>query len=205
MSRYKGPRLRKVRQLGTELPGLTRKSAERKPYPPGQHQGTHRRKLSTYGTQMQEKQKLRFNYGVSETQLRRYMKMSIREKGNPGSNLLRILERRLDNAVFRMGLAPTIPAARQLVNHGHILVNAKRLDIASALVNVGDVITISTKGSKVPNVAASWEAPSLARPDWLKVEDQNRSATIVSLPTEESVPVQVKIQLVVEYYSRIVS
>ena len=119
MSRYRGPRLRVIRALGTALPGLTRKSADRKPYPPGQHQGRHRRKLSIYGTQLREKQKLQFNYGMTEHQLRSFVKKAFHKKGSPGDNLVEMLERRLDNTVFRAGLAPTIPAARQLISHGH--------------------------------------------------------------------------------------
>ena len=131
----RGPRLKAIRRLGTPLPGLTRKTADKKPYPPGQHgQGGApggrggRRKQSEYGRQLLEKQKLRLNYGVSERQLRNYMAQATRQGGKTGEALLALLERRLDNVVFRLGLAPTIPAARQLVGHGHVRVDGKRVD-----------------------------------------------------------------------------
>ncbi len=128
MSRYRGPRLRVVRRLG-DLPGLTRKSARRS-YPPGQH-GQARKKRSEYATQLEEKQKLRFNYGISEKQLLRYVRKAKRAGGSSGQTLLKLLEMRLDNIVFRLGMAPTIPAARQLVNHGHVQVNGRVVSIAS--------------------------------------------------------------------------
>ncbi|MEM7770254.1 MAG: 30S ribosomal protein S4, partial [Cyanobacteria bacterium P01_A01_bin.37] len=117
MSRYRGPRLRIVRRLG-ELPGLTRKAAKRA-YPPGQH-GQARRKRSEYAIRLEEKQKLRFNYGLTERQLLRYVKKARRAQGSTGQVVLQLLEMRLDNTIFRLGMAPTIPGARQLVNHGHI-------------------------------------------------------------------------------------
>ncbi len=128
MSRYRGPRLRIVRRLG-DLPGLTRKAARRS-YPPGQH-GQARRKRSEYAIRLEEKQKLRFNYGLSERQLVRYVKKARRMQGSTGTNLLQLMEMRLDNIIFRLGFAPTIPGARQLVNHGHITVNGRVVDIAS--------------------------------------------------------------------------
>ena len=128
MSRYRGPRLRITRRLG-DLPGLTRKAAKRS-NPPGQH-GSARRKRSEYAIRLEEKQKLRFNYGISERQLVRYVKKARAMEGSTGSNLLKLLESRLDNVCFRLGFGPTIPGARQLVNHGHVIVNGKPLDIAS--------------------------------------------------------------------------
>src|SRR5512146_2719574 len=120
MARYRGPRLRVVRRLG-ELPGLSRKSP-RKAYPPGQH-GQDRKKKSEYAVRLEEKQKLRFNYGLTEKQLLRYVKKARRAGGSTGLVILQLLEMRLDNTVFRLGFGPTIPAARQIVNHGHICVN----------------------------------------------------------------------------------
>ncbi|HEY9813587.1 MAG TPA: 30S ribosomal protein S4, partial [Candidatus Sericytochromatia bacterium] len=128
MSRYRGPRLRIVRRLG-DLPGLTRKTA-RRAYAPGQH-GQNRKKRSEYAIRLEEKQKLRFNYGITERQLLRYVRRARRASGSTGQVLLQLLEMRLDNTVFRMGMAPTIPAARQLVNHGHVTVNGRVVDIAS--------------------------------------------------------------------------
>lgn len=142
MSRYRGPRLRIVRRLG-ELPGLSRKSPRRN-YPPGQH-GQGRRKRSEYAIRLEEKQKLRFNYGVTEKQLVKYVKKTRRAAGSSGQALLQLLEMRLDNTVFRMGLAGTIPGARQLVSHGHVTVNGRVLDIPSYQCRPGDVISIRDK------------------------------------------------------------
>ncbi|RYZ60910.1 MAG: 30S ribosomal protein S4, partial [Proteobacteria bacterium] len=121
MSRYTGPRVKKMRALGVELPGLSRKKIERRPYPPGQH-GQARKKVSEFALRLHEKQKLRYNYGIGERQLRGLMTEALSSKTAPGKKLIELLERRLDNAVFRAGFALTIPAARQLVAHGHVLV-----------------------------------------------------------------------------------
>ena len=130
----RGPRLKVIRRLGTLLPGLARKEADRKAYPPGQHgPAGARRKKSDFRRRFEEKQKVRFHYGVSETQLRRYFAMALRRPVATGEALLSILERRLDNVIFRLGLAPTIPAARQLVSHGHVLVNGRRVNRYLAL------------------------------------------------------------------------
>ncbi len=135
MSRYRGPRLRVVRRLG-DLPGLTRKSARRS-YPPGQH-GQARRKRSEYAIRLEEKQKLRYNYGVTEKQLLRYVRKARRATGSTGQALLELLEMRLDNTVFRLGMAGTIPGARQLVNHGHVTVNGR--EVISLAINAAPVI-----------------------------------------------------------------
>ena len=139
MSRYRGPRLRIVRRLG-ELPGLTRKSA-RRAYPPGQH-GQNRKKRSEYAIRLEEKQKLRLNYGLTEKQLLRYVRKARRVTGSTGQVLLQLLEMRLDNTVFRLGMAPTIPAARQLVNHGHVTVNGRVVNIASYQCRPGEEIAV---------------------------------------------------------------
>src|SRR3954466_3613160 len=120
MARYTGPRLKIIRRFGQHLPGLPRKSAENRPYPPGQHGLSRKPKASDYRIRLEEKQKLRANYGLTERQLRTYFKRAIRAKGDTGGNLLAMLESRLDNVVFRGGFAGTIPSARQLVSHGHI-------------------------------------------------------------------------------------
>ena len=122
-----GPRLKILRRLGIPLPGLTRKDGERRPYPPGAHgQKPVRRKKHDFRRQLEEKQKVRFHYGVTETQLRRALETATRLPGNTGDNLLALLERRLSNVVFRLGFAPTIPAARQLVSHGHVHLDGRR-------------------------------------------------------------------------------
>src|ERR1700758_855958 len=142
MARYRGPRLKVIRRLGTWLHGLMRPGGDlRRPCPPGQQGHTRRAKLSDFAIRLREKQKLRFHYCISEKQFRRYVKRAAIGKGNPGTNLLMALETRLDNALFRAGFAPTVRAARQMTSHGHVCVNGKRVDIASYPLKIGDVIT----------------------------------------------------------------
>ena len=147
MSRLRGPRLKIMRALGVELPGLSRKSIEKRPHPPGQHgpQVRKRTNRSDYSLRLREKQKVRFNYGLSERQLRGLVEDATRLKGNTGVVLIQLLERRLDNVVFRAGFARTIPGARQMVSHGHIQVNGRTVDRPSYRLRRGDVISVATK------------------------------------------------------------
>ena len=203
MSRFKGPRLKVMRALGVELPGLSRKSIERRAFPPGQHGSKGvRKKLSTYGVQLREKQKVRFNYGVTEKQMRRTMQKAVRKKGTAGENLLSLLESRIDNAVFRAGFAPTIPAVRQLVSHGRIYLNGRRVTIASMVIRVNDVLSLAPKVNENVHVLKSWDNPSLEVPSWIQRDKNNKTAKIVALPTSESVPFPVDASTIVEYYSR---
>jgi small subunit ribosomal protein S4 len=200
MSRYRGPRLRVVRRLG-ELPGLTRKSARRS-YPPGQH-GQNRKKRSEYAVRLEEKQKLRFNYGLTEKQLLRYVRRARRVTGSTGQVLLQLLEMRLDNTVFRMGMAPTIPAARQLVNHGHITVNGRVVDIASYQCRPGDEIKVRDREASRKLVEANLQFPGLANlPSHLEFDKNKLEGKVNSLVEREWVALQVNELLVVEYYSR---
>jgi len=200
MSRYRGPRLRIVRRLGS-LPGLTRKDPKRA-YPPGQH-GQARRKKSEYGTRLEEKQKLRFNYGVTEKQLLRYVKKARRSTGSTGLVLLQLLEMRLDNTVFRLGFAPTIPAARQLVNHGHILVNGRRVDIASYSCRPGDIVSVRDREGSKTLVRNNLDSPGLANvPNHLTLDKEKLSGTVTSIVEREWVALQINELLVIEYYSR---
>ncbi|MBE9189482.1 30S ribosomal protein S4 [Gloeocapsopsis crepidinum LEGE 06123] len=200
MSRYRGPRLRVVRRLG-ELPGLTRKSARRS-YPPGQH-GQNRKKRSEYAVRLEEKQKLRFNYGLTEKQLLRYVRRARRVTGSTGQVLLQLLEMRLDNTVFRMGMAPTIPAARQLVNHGHITVNGRVVDIASYQCRPGDEIKVRDREASRKLVEANLQYPGLANlPSHLEFDKNKLEGKVNSLVEREWVALQVNELLVVEYYSR---
>ena len=201
MSRYTGPRVKVLRALGTELPGLTRKSNQRRPYPPGQH-GQARRKLSEFALRLIEKQKLAMNYGLSERQLLGLMIEASSAKGNTGERLLEFLERRLDNAVFRAGFGRTIPAARQLINHGHVLVNDRRVDIASYRVRINDVIRLRDRSKDLPHVAASLATPLAFQTPWLSLDADKRIATVVGLPEPSSVPFPINVQRVVEYYSQ---
>ncbi len=200
MSRYRGPRLRIVRRLG-ELPGLSRKSP-RKSYPPGQH-GQNRRKRSEYAIRLEEKQKLRFNYGITEKQLIRYVRKARRTGGSTGQALLEFLEMRLDNTIFRMGLAGTIAAARQLVNHGHILVNDRVVDIASYQCRPGDIIKVRDRERSRKLVETNMEYPGLANlPSHLEFDKNTYIGKVNGIIEREWVALQVNELLVVEYYSR---
>jgi small subunit ribosomal protein S4 len=200
MSRYRGPRLRITRRLGN-LPGLTRKSA-RRAYPPGQH-GQARKKRSEYAIRLEEKQKLRFNYGVTERQLLRYVRKARRATGSTGQTLLQLLEMRLDNTVFRLGMAGTIPAARQLVNHGHVTVNGRIVDIASYQCRPGDIITTRNNDRSRALVKANMEFPGLANlPSHLEFDKNTLIGKVNSVVEREWVALQINELLVVEYYSR---
>ena len=202
MSRYTGPRLKKMRALGVDLPGLSRKSIERRPYPPGQHGPKIRRKVSDFGKQLNEKQKLRLNYGLGERQMRKYMVEARRSKMASGDKLVELLERRLDNVVFRSGFAPTIPAARQLVSHGHFIVNGRRVNIPSFQVKVGDLVQVKEKSKENKAIVESLESQTLSRPEWIDVNKDQKNAKIRDLPGKESVPFTIDLQQVVEYYAK---
>ncbi|MGJ3248773.1 MAG: 30S ribosomal protein S4 [Elainellaceae cyanobacterium] len=198
MSRYRGPRLRVVRRLG-ELPGLTRKSP-RRAYPPGQH-GQARRKRSEYAVRLEEKQKLRYNYGLTERQLLRYVKKARRAVGSTGQVLLQLLEMRLDNTIFRLGMAPTIPSARQLVNHGHVTVNGRVLNIPSYQCKPGDVISVRDRSRSI--VETNLQFPGLANiPSHLEFDKEKIVGKVNGVIDREWIALQINELLVVEYYSR---
>ena len=200
MSRYRGPRLRITRRLG-ELPGLTRKSA-RRAYPPGQH-GQNRKKRSEYAIRLEEKQKLRFNYGLSESQLLRYVRKARRVTGSTGQVLLQLLEMRLDNTIFRLGMAPTIPGARQLLNHGHVTVNGKVVDIASYQCRPGEMIGVRNQNKSRQLVETNLQYPGLANlPSHLEFDKNKLEGKVNGVVEREWVALQVNELLVVEYYSR---
>nr|YP_009745206.1 ribosomal protein S4 [Halymenia maculata]QIG87216.1 ribosomal protein S4 [Halymenia maculata] len=200
MSRYTGPRLRICRRLG-DLPGLTRKSSK-KQAPAGEH-GKQSRKPSEYALRLEEKQKLRFNYGLSERQLANCVKTAKKVQGSTGLILLQILEMRLDNTIFRLGMSPTIPAARQLVNHGHILVNNKNISICSYQCKPGDVITINKKNSSKSLVTNYLNFPSLANiPNHLELNKEKLIGKVNGIIEREWVALKLNELLIVEYYSR---
>jgi len=199
MSRYTGPRLKVVRALGTALPGLTSKTTERN-YPPGQH-GQRQRKKSDYGIKLMEKQKLRFNYGVTETQIRRLMSEAKASRDQAGKKLLEFLERRIDNAVFRAGFAPTIVAARQLVRHKHVLLNGRTVNIPSIRVKAGDTLQLTAKGQKIPCVIETLATPVLEAAEWVKRDETTGIATVLRNPDASEVPFPIEIQHIVEYYA----
>ena len=200
MSRYKGPRLKINRKLG-ELPGLTRKISK-KLNRPGEH-GQKSKKPSEYAMRLEEKQKIRFNYGVSEKQLLKYIKMARKAQGPTGSVLLQILEMRLDNIIFRLGIAPTIPAARQLVNHGHIIVNKKKLNICSYQCKPGDTIEIRQKVASKNLINRYISYPSLINmPSHLEFDQDKLLGKVNDIIEREWVALQINELLIVEYYSR---
>ncbi len=193
-----------MRALGIDLPGLSRKSMWNRPYPPGVHgpKSARRRKMSDFKKQLLEKQKLRFNYGLSEGQFRRLYREAVHSKEPSGDKLLEFLERRLDNFVFRAGFAATIPAARQLVCHGHLLVNGKRLDIPSYRVREGDVVGLRERSQNLAAVDASLEDVRIVRPEWIEFDEGKKTATAKALPRPDSVPFPLEIDLVIVYYSK---
>nr|USG56496.1 ribosomal protein S4 [Chlorella vulgaris] len=205
MARYRGPKLRIVRRLG-ELPGLTQKNCTRD-FPPGQHGpkkkggGNQKTKESQYAVRLKEKQKLRFNYGISERQLMSYVREARKRKGSTGEILLQILEMRLDTIIFRLGFAPTIAAARQLINHGHIVVNGRRVDIPSSLCKVNDSISVALNSQIfVKNLLQSF-TKTLDAP-YLEVNQEKLSAVVRDNIPREAVSLQINELLVVEFYSR---
>ncbi len=202
MARYTGPRLRVVRRFQQQLPGLTRKTDGVRSNPPGQH-GARRSRASDYRLRLDEKQKLIYNYGIGERQLRNYFKTAASRKGDTGKNLLTLLESRLDNVVFRLGFAPTIPAARQVVKHGHVTVNGRRVDIPSYQLRPGDVIGISEGSRKHPVIVETLQSPSLSLPDYLDLNAGEMTGTFRHQPERTDVPLEVAENFVVEYYSRV--
>jgi small subunit ribosomal protein S4 len=201
MSRYTGPRLKVMRAFGLDLPGLSRKTMADRPAPPGQHGAKQKRKTG-FGLQLMEKQKLRMNYGLSERQMRRLVREARSAQGAAGGKIAEFLERRLDNVVFRAGFAPTIPAARQLVNHGHFLVNNRPVNIPSYRIRVDDTVALRPASAKLDCVKETLAEPALIRPEWLQWDEQNRVAKIAYLPAADDIPFPVSLQLVVEYYSQ---
>lgn len=199
-----GPRLKAIRRLGTPLPGLTRKSAEKRPNPPGQHGGSKRRTTkSDYRRRLEEKQKLRLHYGITERQLRNYFEEATRRRGVTGEVLLGMLERRLDNVVFRLGLAPTIPAARQLVTHGHVLVNGRRVDRAGAQVDRGDEIALAPRSREIPGVVQSVEGgPQVALSGYLERGEDRFTGRVTGNVSRQDVPFLVEETAIVEFYAR---
>lgn len=202
MARHIGPTIKLSRKVGQDLGHKTNalKVARRLTIPPGQHGRRMRRKISDYGQQLMEKQKVRFTYGIQEKYLHKMYQRAMKTPLATGQELLKLLERRLDNVVFRLGLAPTRAAARQLVNHGHVLVNSKKVDIPSYQVGIGDRIEISAKASKIPYITEYLADKGYQPPKWLK-----RQATlgqVAALPEREDITEGIEEQLVVEYYSR---
>lgn len=199
MSRYTGPTWKVSRRLGFSL-SETGKELRKRPYPPGQH-GQGRRKLSNYGLQLQEKQKLRFLYGLSERQFRRVFQEAVRMPGITGENFMILLESRLDNLVYRLGFARSRAGARQLVTHGHITVNGKKVDIPSYRVKVGDQISLREKSRNLKVVQESLEVrPNV--PEYLSYDEQTMTGTYVRLARRDELNPDIQEAEIVEFYSR---
>ena len=202
MSRYRGPKLRITRRLG-KLPGLTQKSSK-KTARPGQHgKGDGRKKTTEYGLRLEEKQKLKFNYGLTESQLYRYIKEARRRKGVTGLILLQLLEMRLDTICFTLGFAPTIASARQLVNHGHITVNDNVVSIPSFQCQINDVIGIKPKATSKNLVEGNLQTiKQVDLPTHLKFDKSKQEATVINYCDRNELLLNLDELLVIEYYSR---
>ena len=201
MARYTGPVTKKSRRFKVDLVGGDR-AFERRPYPPGQH-GRGRVKESEYLLQLQEKQKARYTYGVLERQFRRYYEQAARTKGKTGEALLQLLEARLDNVVYRAGLARTRRQARQLVSHGHFVVNGKKVNVPSFQVSKFDIIDVKPKSlATLPFVAAKESFGDRPIPGWLQVVQSNLRILVHQLPERAQIDVPVQEQLIVEFYSK---
>ncbi len=175
---------------------------ERRSYPPGQH-GRNRIKLSDYGIRLREKQRVRRIYGINEGQFHRYFLEADRQKGVTGHNLLRLLERRLDNVVYRLGFADSRSQARQLVRHGHFLVNGRKVDIPSFLVKVGDKIEVKEKSKESPVIVQALEAVGRRGvPEWLELDEEKKVGVVKALPEREHITMPINEQFIVEFYSK---
>ena len=201
MARYTGPRTKKSRRARQLLDENKKKYFDRRPYPPGEA-GRARIRESDYLVQLREKQKLRHVYGVLERQFRKYYLAAARQKGITGENLLRLLETRLDNVVYRAGFARTRQQARQLVNHGHFRVNGKKVDIPSYQVRSGDEVSLRQRSNDLLVVQHAVDTMEFMIPEWLSVNHDERTVVVSDLPSRAQIDVPVNEQLIVELYSK---
>ena len=203
MARYTGPTAKISRRFGVELFGAS-KAFARRPFPPGQHGArAGRKKKSDYGIMLAEKQKLRFMYGVLEGQFRKYYEEASRRRGVTGDILLQLLELRLDNIIYRLNFATTRAAARQMVSHGHVTVNGKKVNIASYSCKPGDVISVAAKARSQALANRFVElSASATTPDWLEVDTTKLTGKVTRIPSVEEIAPIVNVQLIVELYSR---
>ncbi len=205
MAKYRGPRARVSRRLGVNIYGTKGESAalEKRPYPPGDSGRTRRRgTVSEYGLQLQEKQKARHMYGLNERQFRNIYKKASKTGGITGHNMLRFLELRLDNLVYRSGWAATRPQARQFVSHGHILVNGKRIDIPSYSASIGDEISVKESMRDTPTFKWNQDVLDRAAPEWLESMDGGWGVKVAQEPERDQIDIPVSEQLIVELYSK---
>ncbi len=200
--RYTGPKVKKARRLGTAFTAKDAKILQKRGFPPGQH-GQNRQRLSEYGLQLREKQKAKISYGVMERQFLRYFEKALKQTGVTGDNLLKLLESRLDNIVFRLGFAETRAQARQLVSHGFFEVNGKRVDIPSYCTKVGEVISVKPSRQSGKYMERQKEKlKAYKAPDWLQLEAEKLTGKILSSPQLEELSRGLNTQLIVEHYSR---
>lgn len=200
--RYTGPKVKKARRLGMAFTAKDAKVMQRRNYAPGVH-GQNRVRLSEYGLQLKEKQKAKISYGILERQFEIYFKKALKQEGVTGDNLLKLLEMRLDNIIFRLGFAETRAQARQLVNHGFIEVNGKKVDIASFQVKVGDLVAIrKVKQKKAYLEKIREKVKNFQTLDWLQMNPSEFSGKVLSSPVIDSLGSQINTQLIVEHYSR---
>lgn len=200
--RYTGPKVKKARRFGMAFTAKDAKIMQRRPTAPGQH-GQSRSRLSEYGQQLREKQKAKISYGVMERQFENYFNRALKQTGVTGENLLKLLEMRLDNIVFRLGFAETRAQARQLVNHGFFVVNGKRADIPSYSVKVGDVISVKPAKQKSAYMEKLKEKIKNFRTmEWLELQGDKLSGKVLSQPSAQELNTQINTQLIVEHYSR---
>lgn len=206
MARYTGPIGKVSRRLNLGLTEKGQRILSRRSFPPGQHgPNARRRKMSEYGMQLMEKQKARYMYGLLERQMRRTFDRAKRQPGETGANLFSLLERRLDNVVYRMGLATTRAQARQIVNHGHITVDGRKTDIPSFSVQIGEVISVrptSRQTTYFQNLALPGGAGGSQVPHWISSDPRDMTARIISLPAREDAEAGIRAQLIVEHYNR---
>lgn len=200
MAKYTGPMYKKARRLNFSILENGKELAK-KPYAPGIHGTSRRKKLSEYGIQLEEKQKVRFMYGLTEKQFHRTFERASKMKGIAGENLLKLLESRLDNVVYRMGLANTRRGARQLVNHGHILVNGECVNIPSYTVKPGSTISVKEKSLNHPAMKAALEN-TLNRPAYVEFDAKKMTGTYVRLPERSELNADINESLIVEFYNR---
>ncbi|UCG28634.1 MAG: 30S ribosomal protein S4 [Bacteroidales bacterium] len=202
MARYIGPSTKIARKFGDPIFGPD-KYFEKKNYPPGHHgMNKRRKKLSEYGIQLKEKQKAKYTYGVLERQFRNLFRKASRSKGITGEILLQLLESRLDNVVFRLGIAPSRNAARQLVSHRHITVNDKVVNIPSYTVKPGDIVGVREKSKSLETITASLDSARHAGSSWLEWDSEKLAGKFLNLPEREEIPENIKEQLIVELYSK---
>ncbi|HEU5011930.1 MAG TPA: 30S ribosomal protein S4 [Roseiflexaceae bacterium] len=206
MARYTGPVGKVSRRLGIGITEKGQRILNKRPFPPGQHgPGARRRQVSDYGVQLLEKQKARYVYGILERQFRRIFEKAQRFPGETGTALFILLERRLDNVVYRLGMATTRSQARQLVSHGHITVNGRKTNIPSYTVKVGDVIAVrpeSRRRNYFKNVVDGGQLNRVKAPDWLRLNANELSGEVIAMPRREDAEPGINEQLIVEFYSR---